>query len=224
MVLPESVTCLALPAYSMLTHFAVFALIISLGQTTAHVLTGLYGQPSEIGVGVCSCSLFSWWPLLGSLSFSTSCCKRIMVSALGFRCSASPLFGRHFSLPPSTPVVDPSSKALLSHFYLLFTWNGKGRTLRDAFWRDRLPNIMNPLATVTLFAAVIYLQGLCVEISTKSCRFRRQRGAYSMELFYMSNVFIVSQMLPNRFPHNFFANLLGLWVVCFNGYRLYSLK
>ena len=90
-----------------------------------------------------------------------------MVSALGFRrllslTSASPLFGRHFPPPPSPPVVDPSSKVLLSHFYLLFTWNDKRRVLRDIFWCDRLPNIMNLLVTVTLFTAVIYLQGFRV--------------------------------------------------------------
>ena len=31
----------------------VFALIIAFGQATVYVLTGLYGQPSDIGAGVC---------------------------------------------------------------------------------------------------------------------------------------------------------------------------
>jgi protein transport protein SEC61 subunit alpha len=31
----------------------VFALIISLGHATVAVLTGLYGQPRELGAGVC---------------------------------------------------------------------------------------------------------------------------------------------------------------------------
>ena len=32
---------------------SVFALIIAFGQATVYVLTGLYGQPSDIGAGVC---------------------------------------------------------------------------------------------------------------------------------------------------------------------------
>lgn len=32
---------------------AVFALVISFGQATVYVLTGLYGQPSDLGAGVC---------------------------------------------------------------------------------------------------------------------------------------------------------------------------
>jgi len=31
----------------------VFALIISLGQATVYILTGLYGQSSDVGAGVC---------------------------------------------------------------------------------------------------------------------------------------------------------------------------
>ncbi|KAG1839776.1 SecY subunit domain-containing protein, partial [Suillus tomentosus] len=31
----------------------LFALIMSLGQATVYVLTGLYGQPSDFGAGVC---------------------------------------------------------------------------------------------------------------------------------------------------------------------------
>jgi preprotein translocase subunit SecY len=33
--------------------FKVFALLISPGQATVYVLTGLYGQPSDLGAGVC---------------------------------------------------------------------------------------------------------------------------------------------------------------------------
>ena len=110
-------------------------------------------------------------------------------------------------------------------FHLLFTWNDKGRALREAFWRDRLPNIMNLIATVVVFAVVIYLQGFRIEIPVKSNRFHGQRGSYPVKLFYTSNmpimlqsaltsnVFIVSQMLATRFPSNIFVKLLGTWEV-----------
>ena len=113
-------------------------------------------------------------------------------------------------------------RGVASLFHLL-VWNDKGRALREAFWRERLPNIMNLIATVAVFAVVIYLQGFRIEIPVKSNRFRGQRGSYPVKLFYTSNmpimlesaltsnVFIISQMLANRFPSNFFVRLLGVW-------------
>ena len=113
--------------------------------------------------------------------------------------------------------------AIIALFHLLFTWNDKSRALKEALWRDRLPNIMNLLATVVVFAAVIYLQGFRIEIPVKSNRFRGQRGTYPVKLFYTSNmpimlesaltsnVFIISQMLWQRFPDNLFVKLLGIW-------------
>jgi protein transport protein SEC61 subunit alpha len=84
---------------------------------------------------------------------------------------------------------------------------------------------MNLIATVVIFAAVIYLQGFRIEIPIKSNRFRGERGTYPVKLFYTSNmptmlqsaltsnVFIISQMLASRFPSNFFVKLIGIWEV-----------
>ncbi len=43
---------------------------------------------------------------------------------------------------------------------------------------------MNLLATLLIFAAVIYLQGFRVEIPVKSSRQRGMRGSYPVRLFY----------------------------------------
>jgi protein transport protein SEC61 subunit alpha len=116
--------------------------------------------------------------------------------------------------------------AIVALFHLLFTWNDKSRALKEAFWRDRLPNVMNLIVTIVIFIAVIYLQGFRIEIPVKSNRFRGQRGSYPVKLFYTSNmpimlesaltsnVFIVSQMLATRFPSNILVRLLGVWEVC----------
>lgn len=84
---------------------------------------------------------------------------------------------------------------------------------------------MNLLATIVVFAAVIYLQGFRIEIPVKSNKNRGQRGTYPVKLFYTSNmpimlesaltsnVFILSQMLFSRFPENLIVRLLGVWEV-----------
>lgn len=83
--------------------------------------------------------------------------------------------------------------------------------------------MMNVLATIAVFAAVIYLQGFRIEIPIKSSKMRGQRSVYPVKLFYTSNmpimlqsaltsnVFLVSQMLSARFPNNLLVRLLGVW-------------
>ena len=79
------------------------------------------------------------------------------------------------------------------------------------------------VATLAIFAVVIYLQGFRIEIPIKSNKFRGQRGSYPVKLFYTSNmpimlesaltsnIFILSQMLASRFPDNLLVRLLGVW-------------
>src|SRR5579871_6731622 len=95
--------------------------------------------------------------------------------------------------------------------------------MQEAFYRKNLPNIMNLLATLAVFAAVIYLQGFRVEIPVKSSRQRGARGSYPVRLFYTSNmpimlqsalssnIFLISQMLYQRFSDNLLVRLIGVW-------------
>lgn len=48
--------------------------------------------------------------------------------------------------------------AIIALFHLLATRNDKIRALREAFYRPNLPNLMNLMATVLVFAVVIYFQ------------------------------------------------------------------
>jgi len=82
---------------------------------------------------------------------------------------------------------------------------------------------MNLLATVLVFGIVIYFQGFRVELPIKSARYRGQQTSYPIKLFYTSNIpiilqsalvsnlYMISQMLANKFSGNFFVNLLGVW-------------
>lgn len=48
--------------------------------------------------------------------------------------------------------------AIIALFHLLATRQDKVRALREAFYRQNLPNLMNLLATILVFAIVIYFQ------------------------------------------------------------------
>lgn len=48
--------------------------------------------------------------------------------------------------------------AIIALFHLLATRQDKVRGLREAFYRQNLPNLMNLLATIVIFGVVIYFQ------------------------------------------------------------------
>ncbi|KAG7089694.1 translocon subunit [Marasmius oreades] len=207
----------------------LFALIMSLGQATVYVLTGMYGLPSELGAGVCLLLIIQ----LVTAALIVTLLDELLQKGYGLGSGISLFIATNIcesivwkAFSPTTVNTGRGPEfegAIVAFFHLLFTWNDKGRALREAFWRDRLPNVMNLIATIIIFAAVIYLQGFRIEIPVKSNRFRGQRGSYPVKLFYTSNmpimlesaltsnVFIVSQMLATRFPSNFFVKLLGVW-------------
>lgn len=48
--------------------------------------------------------------------------------------------------------------AVIALFHLLITRNDKVRALKEAFYRQNLPNVTNLLATVLVFLIVVYFQ------------------------------------------------------------------
>ncbi|KIY44383.1 SecY protein [Fistulina hepatica ATCC 64428] len=207
----------------------LFALIIALGQATVSVLTGLYGPPSSLGPGIVLLLIIQ----LISAALIVILLDELLQKGYGLGSGISLFIATNIcesiiwkAFSPTTINTGRGPEfegAIIALFHLLFTWNDKGRALREAFWRERLPNIMNLVATLVVFAAVIYLQGFRVEIPVKSNRFRGQRAMYPVKLFYTSNmpimlesaltsnVFIISQMLAARFPSNILIKMLGVW-------------
>jgi len=207
----------------------LFALLITFGQATVSVMSGFYGQPSNLGAGVCLLLVLQLMIAgmivilldellqkgygLGSgisLFIATNICETIIWKA--------------FSPTTVNTGRGPEFEgAVISLFHLLFTRSDKFRALKEALYRPHLPNIMNLLATIAVFAIVIYLQGFRVEIPLKSNKMRGQHGSYPIKLFYTSNMpimlqsalssqlFFVSQLLYNRFPDNFLVRLFGVW-------------
>ncbi|RSH78966.1 translocon subunit [Apiotrichum porosum] len=207
----------------------LFALIIALGQATVYVLTGLYGSPSSLGAGVCLLLILQ----LVAASLIVILLDELLTKGYGLGSGISLFIATNICESIVWKCFSPNTintgrgpefeGAVIALFHLLLTWNDKSRALKEAFYRERLPNMMNVLATIAVFAAVIYLQGFRIEIPIKSSKMRGQRSVYPVKLFYTSNmpimlqsaltsnVFLVSQMLSARFPNNLLVRLLGVW-------------
>merc|ERR1712071_343969 len=205
----------------------LFGMVITVGQAIVYVMTGMYGDPSEIGRGVCLLIVIQLFIAglivllldellqkgygLGSgisLFIATNICETIVWKAFS----------------PTTVNTGRGTEfegAVIALFHLLATRPDKVRALREAFYRQNLPNLMNLMATVLVFAVVIYFQGFRVDLPIKSARHRGQYSSYPIKLFYTSNIpiilqsalvsnlYMISQMLSVKFAGNFFVNLLG---------------
>ena len=108
--------------------------------------------------------------------------------------------------------------ALLALVHLLATRPNKIRALREAFYRQHLPNLTQLLATGLVFAVVVYLQDFRVDLKVKNAKQRGAAGSYPIKLFYTSNIpiilqsalvsnlFFLSQLAYKNFPQNFLIN------------------
>jgi protein transport protein SEC61 subunit alpha len=91
--------------------------------------------------------------------------------------------------------------AVIALFHMLITRTDKVRALREAFYRQNLPNVTNLLATVLVFLIVIYFQGFRVVLPVRSRNARGQQGSYPIKLFYTSNMPIIlhSALITNLY-------------------------
>lgn len=212
-----------------LTPPAVVGLFITIGQGTAYVLSGMYGDVGELGPGnalmivlqllvagvivVLLDELLQKGYGLGSgisLFIATNICETIVWKAFSPQTTNQ---GRGVEF----------EGAVIALFHFLITRDDKVRALKDAFYRTNLPNITNLLATVLVFVVVIYFQGFRVDLPIKNSKARGQQGSYPIKLFYTSNIpiilqtalvsnlYFVSQLLYRNFSGNLLVGLFGKW-------------
>jgi protein transport protein SEC61 subunit alpha len=213
----------------------LFGMVITAAQAVVYVMTGMYGDPSELGAGVCLLIILQLFCAglivllldellqkgygLGSgisLFIATNICETIVWKAFS----------------PSTINTGNGTEfegAIIALFHLLVVRPDKMRALQHAFYRENLPNIINLLATVLVFGVVIFFQGFRIDLPIKSQRVRGQTSTYPIKLFYTSNIpiilqsalvsnlYFISQMLDNKFSGNFLVGLLGSWKRMENG-------
>merc|ERR1719331_171040 len=203
----------------------LFGILITVGEAVAYVVSGMYGDVREMGAGnaiLIIVQLFCAGLIviildellqkgygLGSgisLFIATNICENIIWKAFS----------------PTTVNTGRGTEfegAIIALFHLLITRSDKVRALKEAFYRQNLPNVTNLLATILVFIIVIYFQGFRVDLPVKSQKQRGQQGTYPIKLFYTSNIPIIlqtalvsnlyffSQLLYKRYRDNIFVNL-----------------
>jgi len=207
----------------------LFGIVITIGESVAYVLSGMYGDIRDIGAGnailiilqlffagiivIILDELLQKGYGLGSgisLFIATNICENIIWKAFS----------------PTTINTGRGTEfegAVIALFHLLITRSDKVRALKEAFYRQNLPNIWNLLSTVIVFLVVIYFQGFRVDLPVKYQKYRGQQGSYPIKLFYTSNIPIIlqtalvsnlyffSQLLYKRYSTNVLVQLLGRW-------------
>jgi len=207
----------------------LFGMIITLGEALAYVLSGMYGDIKDLGatnailiiiqlfcagvIVIVLDELLQKGYGLGSgisLFIATNICETIVWKAFS----------------PATINTGRGTEfegAVIALFHLLVTRSDKVRALKEAFYRQNLPNMTNLMATVLVFIVVIYFQGFRVDLPMKNQKTRGPAGSYPIKLFYTSNIPIIlqtalvsnlyffSQLLYKRYRDNIFVNLLGQW-------------
>jgi protein transport protein SEC61 subunit alpha len=207
----------------------LFGMIITTGQAIVYVMTGMYGVPSEMGIGVCMLIVLQ----LVAAGLVVLLLDELLQKGYGLGSGISLFIATNVcetivwkSFSPSTINTGRGTEfegAVIALFHLLATRGDKTRGLREAFYRQNLPNLTNLLATILIFGVVIFFQGFRVDLPVKSTRYRGQQGTYPIKLFYTSNIpiilqsalvsnlYVMSQVLSSRFAGNFLVNLLGVW-------------
>ena len=156
----------------------LFAMVIAVGQATVSVWSGVYGDPKQIGAGISLLLIFQ----LCIAALITMLLDELLQKGYGLGSGISLFIATNIcenivwkAFSPTTYNTGRGTEfegAIIAFFHLLFTRNDKFRALKEAFYRSNLPNVTNLLATVAVFAIVIYLQGFRVEIPVKSNKFR----------------------------------------------------
>jgi protein transport protein SEC61 subunit alpha len=113
--------------------------------------------------------------------------------------------------------------AVIAMVHFLFTKNNKMNALYLSFYRSNLVNMHNIIATIFIFAVVIYFQGFEYNIKLTNRNIKGSITNYPIKLFYLSNtpiilqtalisnLHVISQILYKRFGSYWIIRMLGVW-------------
>lgn len=128
------------------------------------------------------------------------------------------------SLAPMGPMSD---KKFLGAIIAFAQSLGSSPTIWNMFHRpEGLPDMIGVLTTIMIFAVIIYIDGLRVEVPVSHAKFRGFRGKFPIKLLYVSNIpvifaaalfgniYFISQLIWSRYNQSgtdFWLNLLGVF-------------
>ena len=160
----------------------LLALLTTLGMAVAYVMSGMYGDVSTIGTGnamLIVAQLFCGGMIVLSLDellqkgyglgsginlfVATNVCENVVWAAVS----------------PTTINTGRGTEfegAVIAFFHLLITRSNKIQALKEALYRQNLPNITNLLATALIFLIVVYFQGWKVNLTVKYQKYRGQEA------------------------------------------------
>ncbi|KAL8452320.1 hypothetical protein Emag_002439 [Eimeria magna] len=211
----------------------LLALLITIGEAVAYVISGMYGPISEIGAGMVFALELPALLIILQLFFAgvvVIILDELLQKGYGLGSGISLFIATNIcetiAFSPTTIKTGKGTEfegALVALFHCLFTKSNNMVALKEAFYRSNAPNITSLLATILVFLIVIYFQGFRVDLAVKYQRVRGQQGNYPIKLFYTSNIpiilqtalvsnlYFLSQLLYRRFKNNVLVNLLGQW-------------
>lgn len=206
----------------------LISLVMTVGTAIVQVISGFYGDPKTLGTTSCVLLvlqlIFSGIIIIlldellsrygiGSgvnLFIATNVCENILWKAFSPKVY-------------STPRGVEFEGSVIAFFHLLITRKNKFSALYQILFRKNLPNLSSLLCTLLMFAIIIYLQGIRLEIKTESTKVKGHTSTYPIKLLYSStmpiivqsyiinNLSTVSKLLYSRFPSFFLVRLLGVW-------------
>ena len=206
-----------------------FGLLMTLGTSISSVYSGMYGSVELIGV---KNSIL----LIIQLSFAglmVMLLDEILSKGYGIGSGISLFMATNISenilwrsLSPFTLTTEKGVEyegAITATVHFLTTKSNKVEAIKRAFFRKRIANLSNLIATFIVFLLVLYLQGFRMEIKINN---RKTPGFYytkKIRLFYcsntpiilqsalVSNLYFISQVLYKRYQNFFLARILGVW-------------
>ena len=206
----------------------LFGFIITIGEAVAYVISGMYGDLSNLGainayliiiqlvvegiiVLLLDETLQKGYGIGSGISLfiAVNICENIIWKAF------SP-----FTITNESGNTEYEG-AIISTIHLLLTRPNKISALQKAFYRSSGTNLLNLITTFVVFLVVIYFQGFKYEIQICHKNDKGNYRTYPIKLFYSSNIPIIlqsalvsnlyffSQILYKRYRNNFIIKLLG---------------
>ncbi|KAM7492511.1 hypothetical protein LguiA_035432 [Lonicera macranthoides] len=175
----------------------LLGIFIAIGEAVAYVLLGMYGSIGQIRVGNAILIISQLWFAVNivlcldellqkgyglgsgiSLFIATNICKTYVFSGSVLYIDVNHAY--------TEAVIHYSGRgpefegAIIALFHLLVTRTDKVHALREAFYRQNLPNVTNLLATVGILLIVIYFQSFRVVLPVRSKAAHGQQGSISV--------------------------------------------